>query len=58
MGEDVDVIGALVLAFVIVVVLPVTFLVIGGLLTAVMGWFLKENAEDAHVGSELIDLNY
>ena len=48
--------GALAVAFVIVVVLPVTFFVIGGLLSAVMGWFLKENGEETHEGSELIDL--
>jgi phosphotransferase system glucose/maltose/N-acetylglucosamine-specific IIC component len=52
------VIGALVLAFVILVVLPVTFLVLAAILTAVMGWILKDNGEAAHEGSELVDLNY
>lgn len=50
-------IGALVLALVIVVILPVTFMLMGSLITAVMGWFLKESVEDAHEGSELVDLN-
>ena len=57
-GNDGHVLGALVLALVIVVILPVTFFLIGSLLTAVMGWFLKESVEDSHEGSELVDLNY
>jgi hypothetical protein len=52
------VLGALLVAFVIVVVLPVTFFVIAGLATVVMGWFLKDNAEANHEGSELVDLYY
>ena len=51
-------IGALVIALVIVVILPVTFLLMGSILTAVMSWFLKESVEDAHKGSELVDLYY
>lgn len=50
--------GALILALVIVVILPVTFFLIGSVLSAVMGWFLKESVEEAHEGSELVDLNY
>ena len=51
-------IGALALAVVIVVILPVTFMLIGSLVTAVMGWVLKESVEESHEGSELIDLYY
>lgn len=49
--------GALVLAFVIVVLLPVAFLVTGGVLSAVMGWMLKDDAEHRFQGSELLDLD-
>lgn len=50
-------IGALILALVIVVVLPVAFLMTAALITAFMGWWLRRTVEDAHEGSELIDLN-
>ncbi|HEX2039635.1 MAG TPA: hypothetical protein VHF47_07880 [Acidimicrobiales bacterium] len=50
-------IGALALAFVIVVVLPVTFLVLGGVLSAVMGWLLKDDAEHRFEDSELLRLD-
>ena len=49
--------GALILAFVIVVVLPVGMLMSGAVLAAILGWRLKEEAEITHEGSELIDLN-
>ena len=50
-------IGALVLAVVLVFALPVAFLVSGGAGSAVMGWLLKEHAEATHEGSELIATN-
>ena len=50
-------IEAIILAFVIVVVIPVGFLVTMGLVSAVMGFALKTNADAMHEGSELIALN-
>ncbi len=50
--------GAAIIVVVIVVALPVTYLMTGGILSAVMGWALKSNGEDTHPGSELTDLNY
>lgn len=50
-------IGALALAFAIVVVLPVAFLMTAAILTAVMGWLLKSDAEHRFAGSELLDLD-
>lgn len=50
-------IGALALAFVIVVVLPVAFLMTGGILSAVMAWMLKDDAEHRFEGSELARLD-
>jgi hypothetical protein len=51
------VLGAAILIFVIVVVIPVGVLVSGGVLSAVLGWLLKSDAEARNEGSELIDLN-
>ena len=50
-------IGALVMAIVILIVLPVAFLMTAALITALMGWWLRRSVEDAHEGSELVDLN-
>lgn len=51
-------IGALLIAVVLVFVLPILFLISGGLGAGVVGWLLKDNAEATHEGSELIDTNY
>lgn len=51
-------IGALLIAVVLVFVLPILFLVSGGVGAGIVGWLLKDNAEAAHEGSELIDTNY
>lgn len=50
-------IGALIIAVVVVFFLPIAFLVSGGIGTAAMGMLLTENAEATHPGSELIDTN-
>lgn len=50
--------GAAVIILIVVVILPVTFLIIGGVLSAVMGWALKDHAEVTHPDSELTELNY
>lgn len=52
------IIGALVIAVVIVFVLPIAFLMSGTLGTISMGYLLKDNAEATHPGSELIETNY
>jgi hypothetical protein len=52
------IIGALVLAVVLVFVLPVLFLLSGTMGTVVMGTLLKANAEATHEGSELLETNY
>ncbi len=49
--------GAVLLAIVIVVVIPVGVLISGGLAAALLGWSLKEDAEQRNEGSELIELN-
>ncbi len=50
-------IGALIIAVVIVFVLPIAFLVSGGMGATTMGMLLTENAEITHAGSELIETN-
>lgn len=49
--------GALIIIFVVVVVLPVSMLMSGAVLSAILGWRLKDEAEILHEGSELIDCN-
>lgn len=49
--------GALVIAVIILVVIPVAVILTGAAVAAILGWSLKDNAEATHEGSELIDLN-
>ncbi len=51
-------IGAIVIAVIVVVALPAVWWVTWGLMAAVLGWLLKRNAEATHAGSDLIDTNY
>lgn len=50
-------IAAIVAAVVIVIVIPVVVMLSGSVLAAALGWLLRDHAETAHEGSELIDLN-
>jgi hypothetical protein len=58
LGKDDGVLGAVIIAVVIVVALPVAYLMTGGVLSAIFGWVAKTHAEDTHPNSELTDLNY
>jgi len=49
--------GAIVLVVILVVVIPVTVCMSGAVIAAILGWSLKDTAEEDHQGSELIDLN-
>ncbi len=49
--------GAIVLAVIIVIVIPVSIAMSGAVVAAILGWSLKDNGEATHEGSELIDLN-
>ena len=49
--------GPVIIAFVLVVVIPVSVLVSGAVASAGLGYFLKEEAETTHEGSELIATN-
>lgn len=50
-------IGALILAAVIVIVIPVGFLMTTAAVAGIMGFALKTNADAEADGSELIELN-
>jgi hypothetical protein len=52
------VVGVVIVAVIIVIILPITFLATGGLAAALLGWALKDNADATHEGSELLDTNY
>ena len=51
-------IGALIIAVILVFVLPIAFLLSGAVGAAILGWLLKTNGEVTHEGSELIETNY
>jgi hypothetical protein len=50
------VLGAIVIV-VVLLLIPVMVLMSGGIASAVLGFFLKSDAEARHEGSELVDLN-
>ena len=59
MGHDGRVVlGAVILAVIIVIGLPVAFMLSGAAIAALLGWSLKTDGEDTHPGSELLDTNY
>ena len=49
--------GGLIIAFVLVVGIPVALMFTGPVIAAALGWTLKEDAEERNEGSELIALN-
>jgi hypothetical protein len=49
--------GAIIIAVILVIVLPVLFLLGGTILAIVLGWLLYDHAEAIHPGSELIETN-
>jgi hypothetical protein len=49
--------GAIILAIVIVVAIPVAVCMSGAVVAALLGWLLKDDAEARNEGSELIQLN-
>lgn len=50
--------GALILVFILVVLVPVGIAIGGAVLAAVTGGLLHKDNEARHAGSELIDSNY
>ena len=57
-GKNVVVdLGPVIIVIVTVIALPVSFLVGGAVVAAILSTSLKSNAEATHEGSELIDLS-
>ncbi len=49
--------GVVIIIVVLVIAIPVAVIMSGAALAGVLGWFLKDNAEATHEGSELLELN-
>jgi hypothetical protein len=49
--------GAIIIAVVILVAIPVSVAMSGSVVAGILGWALKENGEATHEGSELIELS-
>ena len=49
--------GPIILAVVLVIVLPVSFLLTGGVIAGLYSWLAADTVDAAHEGSELIALN-
>lgn len=50
--------GAVLIVIVLAVVIPVLVLVSGAILSAILGFLLMEDRDDAYESSELVELNY
>ena len=51
------VLGAAIIAVVLVIVIPVSVLMSGSIGAMIIGHFLRDDADRTHEGSELVDLN-
>ncbi len=57
MRQTQTVLGALIILVTLFVVLPVGFIITGGVLSVVLGHSLRKEGEYRHEGSELIETN-
>jgi hypothetical protein len=51
-------VGAVLIVIAVVIVGPISFMMLGVLISAAFGYVLKRNAEETHEGSELLETNY
>ena len=51
------VLGAIIIIVALLVVLPVSFIITGGVLSVVLGHSLRKEGEYRHEGSELLETN-
>ena len=49
--------GTIIFAVILVIVIPVSVMMSGGIGAAIIGHFVRDDADKRHAGSELIDLN-
>ena len=57
MRQTHTVLGAIIIIVALLVVLPVSFIITGGVLSVVLGHSLRMEGEYRHEGSELIETN-
>lgn len=55
--HDGAMLGAAIIVLVLVIAIPVAVLMSGSVGALIIGWFLRNEADATHEGSELIDLN-
>jgi hypothetical protein len=51
------VIGALVIAFILLVFIPVSVMMTGGAVAGILGYFLKEDVDEEYEGTEHISIS-
>ena len=51
-------VGALIIALLVTIGIPVGFMLMGAIVSMAFGWTLTDTAESDHEGSELIETNY
>jgi hypothetical protein len=56
-GHDEAMPGVIAIVIVLVIALPVAVLISGGVASALLGYFLKEEVDTANEGSELLETN-
>lgn len=49
--------GAAIILAILIVVIPVSICMTGGVVAAILGWALRDNGDATHEGSELIELS-
>jgi hypothetical protein len=49
--------GAIIIAVIILIAIPVSIMMTGAIVAGILGWSLKDNGEATHEGSELIELS-
>jgi hypothetical protein len=49
--------GPLIIAFVLLVLIPVAVMMTGAVVAGILGWSLKDDAEERAEGSELLELS-
>jgi hypothetical protein len=49
--------GALIIAVILLVVIPVSIAMTGAVVAGILGWGLRDDAVARHEGSELVDLS-
>jgi hypothetical protein len=50
--------GAVVIVVILLIAIPVGVIMSGAVMAAILGYFLRDDAEARHEGSELIDINH